>query len=396
MIVLYWLLVALAAVGILGSVGATATLVGRMGSADRGGKPVALPFASLSMLVPLKGADGHTFEHLSALVASDLPIPVEFVFALESADDPAYVACERVRDTYPDKAIRIVLSGPANGRMGKQHNLAAAAREARFGVIGAMDADVGVTPSTLVAGLEHLTAPGTGAVYFLPVYQGPGPAGGGLVALYTNYSFSLNFGALALRRPLPSIIGSLWLLRRTTLDVIGGLDQFTATVSDDAAIGRAIAGQGLRCVLVPMAVRIPFEPLALRVGLRHLAKWIAMLRAEGLGTYLPILLTWHPIFWSAVALLVGLAAAGGAGRLLLPSALLLGAALVARVGGAMLLNRCVYRLPALPLPLLLVPYELLAVPVLFAAGFFRRTIVWRGTRYRLGPHGVIRAASEAA
>jgi hypothetical protein len=41
---------------------------------------------------------------------------------------------------------------------------------------------------------------------------------------------------------------------------------------------------------------------------------------------------------------------------------------------------------------LAVVYELVGVPLLFGAGFFRRTIVWKGRRYRLGRHGVIRAA----
>jgi hypothetical protein len=31
--------------------------------------------------------------------------------------------------------------------------------------------------------------------------------------------------------------------------------------------------------------------------------------------------------------------------------------------------------------------------VSFGERLFRRTIVWRGTRYRLGSHGLIRAAS---
>ena len=106
--------------------------------------------------------------------------------------------------------------------------------------------------------------------------------------------------------------------------------------------------------------------------MRHLAKWIAMLRAEGLAGYALIVLTWHPMLWAALALLVGLVAAGVA---TLPLSLgLLIVALLARVGGAALLNARVYRQPAVPLLLLLVPYDLLVVPALFGAGLFRRTI----------------------
>jgi hypothetical protein len=46
-------------------------------------------------------------------------------------------------------------------------------------------------------------------------------------------------------------------------------------------------------------------------------------------------------------------------------------------------------------PALSVPYELIAVPVLFARGLVARSLVWRGTRYEIGRHGEIRSASRS-
>jgi hypothetical protein len=355
--------------------------------------------ASLSMIVPIKGADAHTDEHLNALVTSEVSGAVEYLFAVESDGDPAYSICWRVREQHPDRDIRMIVTGPAAGRMGKQHNLAAAAHEARYAAIGSMDADVQVTPDALETGLRQLADSHVGVVYFLPCYAGGGPAGGTLVALYANYDFAANAGALALRGNPGFIIGSLWLMTRATLDRIGGLEQFGGTVSDDAAIGRAVRRQGLRNVLLPRTVRIPFEPLDLRGGVNHLLKWLAMLRAEGLPGYLALLLLWHPIFWSALAVVAGLILRGAYPGYLGYAAALAAVAVVARVACALLLNRIVYHLSGtlgLALPLLLVPYELLAVPVLFGLGLFRHTIEWRGRRYRLGPHGVIQSAADVA
>lgn len=394
MIVVYWGLVAASALGILGCAGAAVTLARRVRPAPLDAVPPHSAFPSLSVLVPLRGADPATEAHLTALVESALSCDVEYLFAMESRDDPAFAVCERVRLAHPELPVRIVLSGPAKGRMGKQHNLATAARAARYDVIACVDGDVMVAPGTLAVGVSHLARPGAGAAYFLPVYHGPGTPGGMLVALYANYSFCANFGALALSTRQPAIIGALWLLRRETLERIGSFDPFTATVSDDAAIGRAIAALGLRCVLVPYTVAIPFERLGLRGGLRHLAKWIAMLRAEGLAAYALIAVTWHPLLWATMTLLVGLIT-GDPGTLPLSLALV-AAALLARVGGAGLINDRCYGLPSLPLPLWLVPYELLGVPLLFGAGFFRRTLVWSGRRYRIGRHGAIVEAQEGA
>jgi ceramide glucosyltransferase len=388
LLIVYWLLVVVATVGIVGAVGACATLVRRV--RPLGGASFVPPTAaSLSMIVPIKGVDASTETNLSALVESQFRGAIEYLFAMESVDDPAYALGQRVKALHPECDIRIVFSGPAGVRMGKQHNLAAAVREARYAVIGSMDADVLVAPTTLAVGLSYLAQPGAGIVYFLAGYRsltGAGSAGGSLVALFGNYYFLANFGALALRRPQKAIIGGLWLIRRSTVEAIGGFDQFAGVVSDDAAIGRAVAARDLRCVLAPFTVSVAFEELDLRGGAAHVARWLAMLRAEGLGTYLGIVLTWHPIFWSAVALIVGLFAPSHQWDV---SLVALGVAVVARVVTAALLNARVYRMPALPLAVYAVAYELAGVLLLFGAGFFRRTVIWKGRRYRLGRRGVI-------
>ena len=68
---------------------------------------------------------------------------------------------------------------------------------------------------------------------------------------------------------------------------------------------------------------------------------------------------------------------------------------VARVGGGLLLDRAVYHRRGW-LPLALIPYELLIVPVLFGAGLVRRSLVWRGRRYWIGPHGKILRSAAAS
>jgi len=388
LLIVYWLLVVIAAVGIVGAVGACATLVRRVRAL--GGVSFVPPTAaSLSVIVPIKGVDDSTEANLNALVESQFRGTIEYLFAMESVDDPAYSLGQRVKALHPECDIRIVFSGPAGARMGKQHNLAAAAREARYAVLASMDADVLVSPTTLAVGLSYLAQPGAGVVYFLAGYSsltGAGTAGGSLVAVYGDYYFLANFGALALRRPQKAIIGGLWLIRRSTVEAIGGFDQFTRVVSDDAAIGRAVAARNLRCVLAPFTVSVAFEELDLGGGAAHVARWLAMLRAEGLGTYLGILLTWHPVFWAAVALIVGLFTPSHQWAV---SLVVLGVAVIVRIVTAALLNARVYRMPPLPLAVYAVAYELVGVPLLFGAGFFRRTIVWKGRRYRLGRRGVI-------
>ncbi len=390
---IYCLLFITSTFALLGCVAASTTMVLRFRESAKDTSHIE-PVSSLSMIVPLKGADDYTLSHLNALVESVLDIPVEYLFVLESANDPAIVVCQKVKEEHPEKDIRVILSGPAAGRMGKEHNLAVATQEARFEAIGSMDADVLVEPDTLAVGLRYLALPGTGVAYFLPAYYGPGPIGGLLVALYSNYYYQLYMGALALISNAPFITGALWLMRKAILHKIGGLRQFSLTVSDDAAIGRAILKQKLRNVLIPRTVRIPFEQLDLVRGEKHLLKWMAMLRAEGIPTFLAILISWHPILWSFVTFIVGILLFGPHKQYVTYGAVLLFSALIVKLASAFSLNRRIYRIPGLRYLFLLPAYELFAVPIIFGKGLFQRTIEWRGRHYRLGPHGMIQTVSE--
>jgi len=392
-LIIYWLFYFISAVALFSCIAASTTMGLRFRDAIKNtSNKASVPF--LSMIVPIKGADDFTASHLKAIVESEVDIPVEYLFTMESMNDPAFEVCQKVKDEHADKDIRIILSGPASGRMGKQHNLAVATQQARYEVIGSMDADVLVEPDTLAVGLRYVALSRTGVAYFLPAYYGPGPTGGLLVALYSNYYYQLYMGALALTVNAPFITGALWLTRKESLQHIGGLQQFSLTVSDDAAIGKAILQQKLKNVLIPRTVRIPFEQVDLLGGGKQLLKWMAMLRSEGIPTFLAILLSWHPILWSFITFVIGILLFGSNEQYLTYGTVLLISALFVKLASALTLNRRIYSISGLQNLIFLPIYELLAVPILFGKGFFQRTIEWRGRRYRLGRNGAIQSMTE--
>jgi hypothetical protein len=207
------------------------------------------------------------------------------------------------------------------------------------------------------------------------------------VAAYTNYAFALAMAALALRGAPRFILGGFWVTTRTALDAAGGLEPHTRTVSDDAAIGRALHAAGLRNRTLRRPVRLVHEPLSAAGGARHLLKWLTMLRAEGAGLYTTVALAWNPLALAIVAGLLGWAAAAVPPPL--PAAAV-GLVVVARCAVVLALNRSVYRGLA-PTRFLgtLLAYEACIAPWLFLGAAFRRHVTWRGRRYRLGPRGVI-------
>ena len=71
------------------------------------------------------------------------------------------------------------------------------------------------------------------------------------------------------------------------------------------------------------------------------------------------------------------------------AAVAVGFCLVAKMASGVILDVGVYGHGAFRsiVPLLL--YEVFVVPVVFGLGLFRRSIMWKGRRYRLGPRGMV-------
>lgn len=134
-------------------------------------------------------------------------------------------------------------------------------------------------------------------------------------------------------------------------------------------------------MLIPRTVKIPFEQLDIIGGGKHLLKWMAMLRSEGIATFLVILVSWHPILWSFVTFIAGILLFGFNKQYLTYGAVLLVSALIVKLASALTLNRRIYSIQRLRYLCLLPVYELVAVPIIFGKGLFQRTIEWRGRRY---------------
>jgi ceramide glucosyltransferase len=340
----------------------------------------------LSVLVPLKGGAAGLEARLDGLVDVTRPGD-QLLFAVETTDDAAHAVAAAVRRRHPARDVGIVVSGPAGDRMGKQHNLAAALPRAVHALVAFMDDDVELDGAVLDEGARLAGAPGAGAAFALPYYGGRGAAGGDLVAAYANYGFVPNMAALALRGAPRFIIGGFWVTTRAALAAAGGLEPHTRTVSDDAAIGRALHAAGRRNRPLRRPVRLAHEGLGIADGARQVLKWLTLLRAEGAGLYLVIALAWNPLALAVVAGLVGWAAP----FVPLPVAAGLVAVVAAcRVACVLLLNRSVYRaLPRTRFIAATLVHEALLAPALFLVAGFRRHVTWRGRRYRLGPRGTI-------
>jgi len=267
---LFWLLEAVSLLAALGALVAALRLIGGYGvsesvaTAPRQRPPV-------SVMVPLRGADPGLERRLAVLVHATRPGD-EILLAVETVHDTAHALCEAFALAAPEHGrarVRVIVSGPAGQRLGKQHNLAAALAAATHPLIASMDGDVLLEPGHLDEGAALAGEEGAGIAFALPYYAGRGRLGDALVALYTNHYVSLYLGALALRKAPRFIIGDFWLATREALEAVGGLEPLTRTVNDDAALGRAMAAAGRLNRPLRRPLRLAMQRLDAAVAADH-------------------------------------------------------------------------------------------------------------------------------
>jgi len=381
MTILYWIFFILSIFGILSMTLALLSLTSHFSKK----KKMQANTKALSLIVPIKGADENTQQNLTALVNSDIDTAVEYLFAMESEDDPAFDVCSRVKDSFANRDIRIIITGESKELMGKQHNIHAAIKEASYDIIGSMDADVRVTPTALRIGLESLNQSETGIVYFLPYYEGSGTLGGGLLNTYINNFYNLIFSYLHFFAKAPTVIGALWMMPKELFVKCSADGRFANTVSDDRELGFATAELGYKNYFIPQTVMMPHEKLSFKEGIKHLGKWFGMIRAEGIFVYIIFALLWNPLLTA----LLSLSHALFVGADIVYASLLTVSVVVLRIFGVILLNKSIYNLPlASNLGMTLI-YDVFIFPLLVFINLLRTSIEWKGKVYRLAKHGRI-------
>ncbi|MFM0514407.1 bacteriohopanetetrol glucosamine biosynthesis glycosyltransferase HpnI [Paraburkholderia sp. RL17-373-BIF-A] len=334
-------------------------------------------FPPVTILKPLHGDEWTLLSNLSTFCQQDYPGPVQFLFGVHNAEDPALHVVEQLRLLHPKAHITVVADARLYGPNRKMSNILNMLPEAQHDVLVFADSDVSVDAGYLRNVIGELQKPGVGLVTC--VYRGQPDPGfwPRLSAKATNYQFlpSVVTGlALGMARPC---FGQTIAMRRETLEKIGGFTQFVHHLAEDHAIGEAVRMIGEKVVIPPFTVSHACVEASAAELIAHELRWSRTIRTiDPIGHLGSALI--HPFAFALLAVFVS----GGAAWAWPLAAL----ALLARLALKIQVDRALRQARR---DLWLLPFWDIVSFSIFVASFLSTRVIWRGFTFKVDGNGLL-------
>jgi ceramide glucosyltransferase len=330
----------------------------------------AATYPAVTILKPLHGTEPNLYGNLAGFCRQDYPGPVQIVFGVDDAADPAIDVVHRLIADFPGCDLALLINSRRHGANRKVSSLIGIAEKARHELLVVSDSDIAVAPDYLKSIAAAFERPGVGLVTCL--YGGVAATGiwGHLAAAAIDYHFlpSVLVGLkLGLATPC---FGATVALRKTTLAEIGGFEAVVDQLADDYALGALLRSTGQTVAIPNHIVAHVCADRSIGQLFLHELRWARTIRAIDPVGFPGLALT-HATPFALLGLLLG----GG-----LPAGLLV----VAAIGCRFLLQSEIDRAFRLRgAAFWLGPLRDILSFVIFVGSFFGRSVEWRGHRYGL-------------
>jgi ceramide glucosyltransferase len=336
--------------------------------------PQAVESIPVSLLKPLCGDDSGLYENLRSFCLQDYGT-FQIVFGVADQADPAIPVVRRLMTEFPALDIALAVGGTSRAANLKVANLINMLPQASHDLLAVSDSDMRVPPRYLAAVTAPLADPGIGLVTCL--YRGISAGGlwSDLAAMHINQGFLPQAAVGDALGAGGGAFGASLVLRRATLDAIGGFARVADYLADDHALGQAVRSLAQRLLLSPLLVdNLVYEagPGAL---FRHELRWASTVRLLAPAGYVGLVIS-HPLALALLALFLGAPPIWAISGLIL---VFLVRWVTVRLNEQALGLR---RAPAYLLPL----RDLLSF-VVYIASFFTRNVAWRDHRFQIGRDG---------
>ena len=249
------------------------------GRVERGGSAGASPYqgSGVTVLKPLKGCDAETKACLRSWFEQDYAGPVQLLFGVADAEDPA---CEVVREliaAFPKADAQLAVCPKALGANGKVSTLQQLEPLVKHPILMVSDADARVGRD-FIDSVGRLCVPGVGLVNCLYRLANPTTRAMEWEAIAINADFWTHVLQAASLGRMDFALGAVMTLPAPALAGIGGFAALADYLADDYQLGRRIAANGGRIVLAPAVVDCWEAPMGWAAVWRHQLRWARTIR----------------------------------------------------------------------------------------------------------------------
>jgi ceramide glucosyltransferase len=334
-------------------------------------RPAPSAAEPISILKPLAGLDAGLESNLRTCFEQDYPV-FEILFAVRHADDPSIEVVERLRLEYPQVPTRLLITGEPPYPNAKVFSLDRMLAAAANDLVVMSDSDIRVDRHLLRTVAAEFQDPSLG-VATCPYRAVAGSSFWSRIeAIGMNTDFLAGVLVARMLEGMQFAVGPTVAARRGALASIGGFDRLKDYLAEDFVMGKLAAEAGHGVILSAGVVEHHIGSADFVENASHRLRWTRSTRRSRPWGYV------GQLFTMPLPLALALIAADVS---YWPFAL---AAIVVRLVAAYVVSA---RVLHVKLNWLLLPLEDLAVFCFWVAGFFGKTILWRGRRYLLHPDG---------
>jgi len=325
----------------------------------------------ISILKPLAGLDDLLESNLRTFFRQDYPA-FEILFAVRRPDDPAAAIVRKLQQEFPGVPTRLFVTGEPPYPNAKVFSLDLMLKEVANDLVVMSDSDIGVSPDLLRTVAAEFQD-GRVGVATCPYRAVPGHSlWSRLEATSINTDFIAGILVARMLEGMRFAVGPTIAARRHVLQAIGGFDRLKEYLAEDFEMGKLAAEAGYGVILSSYVIEHHIGTSDLRQNAAHRLRWVRSTRRSRPAGYvgqlftmpLPLAATlwaWNHAWWPLAAVTLffrGLAAYVVSAKVLR-----------ARINW------------------LLLPIEDFIGFFFWVAGFFGRTISWRGRTYLLHSDG---------
>lgn len=220
---------------------------------------------------PVNGVDGNLHENLLSFINQDYP-EFEIVIGIQSPDDPAIELTKQLKEEYPNKKIKYIISNHTLGFNPKINNLYGMMPLANYDYMVISDSNVIVDRDYLRSNIKYFKDKSVGLVTNL--IKGVGGQGSG--ALFENLHLnSFVIGNVSLlnlaRREI--VVGKSIFFRKSQFDKVGGLWELRNYLAEDYLMGRIYKKNGYKVVVSPHLISTTNHSWTLKRFLNRHTRW---------------------------------------------------------------------------------------------------------------------------